>query len=372
VEHLLEVLKILDGGVNSDRSKVLAYAEQLASKLDTKGDSKAAEAIRRTIRGANGREVSPSRVTPVLPVDSESRFALADERVFEPAEVRLVVDGHVATQVDEFIRHVRGSAALIASGIGIAPSLLVHGPPGCGKTELAKHIAAQLQVPLLTARTDTLVSSFLGSTSKNLRLLFEHAMGRPCVLFLDEFDAIAKLRDDQHELGELKRVVVSLLQNIDALDSKTVLLAATNHEHLLDRAIWRRFAFRIQLGTPSLEARHRLLTSFLGIHAPTGIDIAELATATVGLSGAELRTICESARRSAVLNSEDAVPDGDLLWRIARARVNNLEQLSLPEQLGRMRRISRKLFTVRRLAKMFDISTGKVSMLVKGKGGTNE
>src|SRR4029077_10470965 len=108
------------------------------------------------------------------------------------------------------------------------PSLLIYGPPGCGKTQLARHVAEELHLPLLTARVDTIVSSYLGNTSKNIRSLFEHAMARPCVLFLDEFDAIAKLRDDQHELGELKRVVISLLQNIDALDSSITLIPATD------------------------------------------------------------------------------------------------------------------------------------------------
>ena len=96
--------------------------------------------------------------------------------------------------------------------------MLLYGPPGVGKSETAKYVAARLEVPLYTVRTDSLVSSYLGSTSKNLRSVFDFVSAEPCVLFLDELDAIAKQRDDSQELGELKRVVISLLQNIDKLN----------------------------------------------------------------------------------------------------------------------------------------------------------
>lgn len=368
MEHFLEVLKILDGAVNADRKKVLAYAEQLAAKLEAKGDAKAAEGVRRTIRGGKTRELAASRVLPGLPVDSESRLDLADERVVARGDVHIILDEQTRRRVDEFVDHVRASDELIANGVGIAPSLLIYGPPGCGKTELAKHVAAELQLPLLTARTDTLVSSYLGSTSKNLRMLFEHAMGRPCVLFLDEADAVAKLRDDQHELGELKRVVVSLLQNIDALDNKTVLLAATNHEHLLDRALWRRFAFHLRIDLPGPEACAALFTEFLGKAAPANLDLDQVAVAAAGMSGAEIRHVCEDARRAAVLARVPKVPEADLLLRLARTRVEGLDSLPLRERLASARNLSPKVFTVRRLAEMFEVSTGKVSGLLRDRG----
>ncbi len=364
MEHLLEVLKILDGAVNADRSKVAAYAEQLASKLDASGDKRAAVSIRNTVSKGKALDLAPSRLSQSLPVDGESRLALADERRYSHEEVHVVLDEPMAARVEEFIRHVRGSDELIASGVGIAPSLLVHGPPGCGKTELAKHVAAELQLPLLTARTDALISSYLGSTSKNLRVLFEHAMARPCVLFLDEFDAVAKLRDDQHELGELKRVVVSLLQNIDALDNKTVLVAATNHGHLLDRAIWRRFAFKLEMTLPAAAARENLFRQFLGTHAPTGLDLPHLAAAAEGMSGADIRHLCEEARRGAILNRNTTIPDDDLLLRLARIRVPGFDLMKLRVRVAAARRISRKLYNVRRLAKMFSVATGTVSTLL--------
>lgn len=367
MNHLLEVLKILDGAVNADRTKVANYAEQLAIKLEAEGDTRSAERIRSTVRGGRMTELSSARLTPSIPVDGESRLALADERLFKSDDISVFLNDITQTQVRDFVRYVGASDRLIASGVGIAPSLLVHGPPGTGKTELAKLISAQLGIPLLTARMDALVSSYLGSTSKNLRQLFEHAMGRPCVLFLDEFDAVAKLRDDQHELGELKRVVVTLLQNLDALDNKTVVLAATNHSHLLDAAIWRRFAFRIQLGLPEAEIRAQMFEHFLVNHRPRKLAVRSLAVAAEGLSGADIRGLCEDARREAILSGHEHVSESGLLIRIARIRVPGIDSMPLRDRLNSTRSLNPKLFTVRRLSDLFNVSTGKVSMLLRKK-----
>ena len=115
---------------------------------------------------------------------------------------------------------------------------------------------------MYVARLDGLISSFLGSTSKNIRALFDFAAKTPCVLFLDEFDAIAKLRGDSQELGELKRVVNSFIQNLDTLGSQSIVIAATNHQELLDSAIWRRFSYRLALDFPAADLREKMWTAF--------------------------------------------------------------------------------------------------------------
>ena len=369
MQHLLEVLKIIDGAVNADRTKVVAYTEQLAAKLDGEGNSRSAARLRRAIVQGKTQQLNTAR-SPLgkqLPVDSESRMTLADEEAFDRAEtVDVFLERDVEATVEEFLDYVKAADRLITQGVGISPSLLAHGPPGCGKTELGRHIAARLELPLLTARTDSLISSYLGSTAKNLRMLFEHAMSRPCVLFLDEFDAVAKLRDDRHELGELKRVVVSLLQNIDALDNQTVLLAATNHEHLLDPAIWRRFAYHVRLERPSVVVREKLLRKFLGEFADDK-QVAMLAAASEGLTGADLRQISEDAKRNAILASQPHVDQAHLLCRTARLRAPEqfANGVDLAHRLRAIRELDSRVFTYRRLAEMFDISVGHVSNLIK-------
>ena len=365
MKHLLEMLKIIEGGLSSDRAKVLAYGDQLAAKLASEGEARAAEALRRVLSASTPRHASAAGVAPSLPVDGESRMPLADVVFVKRGDAPVILPRGTSAEVAEFLSHIRCSDLLLAGGVSLSPSMLMFGPPGCGKTQLAKHIASELELPLVTARADSLISSYLGSTAKNLRLLFEHARNRPCVLFLDEFDSVAKLRDDRHELGELKRVVVSLLQNLDALDNSTIVIAATNHEHLLDTAIWRRFGYRLRVTLPDTEARRQLAELFLADQRPEDAPLELIAEITDGLSGADLRAICEDARRIALLGRRERVDGAELLRRIAKYRVPSLHALPVPEQLRRVRALDPKLYTIRRLSEMFGVSTVKVSNLLR-------
>jgi SpoVK/Ycf46/Vps4 family AAA+-type ATPase len=370
MEHFLEILKIIEGAVNADFAKVVAYAEQLSAKLDKNGDEKSARRVRSALANARTRELTLSRAGQIskVPTDSESRLSLADEMSYQSEEVFLVLESDVQSTVDEFLTFVRSADYLIAEGIGISPSLLIHGPPGCGKTQLGHYIAAQLDLPLLTARSDGLISSYLGNTAKNLRNLFEHAMQRPCILFLDEFDALAKLRDDQYELGELKRVVISLLQGIDALDNKTILLAATNHEHLLDPAVWRRFAFKIKLEKPAIEIRKKLFEHYLGEFEENGFCQA-YAEVSAGLTGSDIRQLAEDAKRHALVSGHRKIEETGMLRRILQLRLpeKQNENSNIAERIRRIRSLNHKVFTFQRLADIFGVSRATAHRAVREK-----
>ena len=143
--------------------------------------------------------------------------------------------------------------------------VLLAGEPGNGKTTLAEALAHALMVPFVVARYDGLIASYLGETASRLKKLFEYVRTRSCVLFFDEFDTIGKERGDIHETGEIKRVVSSLLLQIDALPSHVVVVTATNHPELLDRAVWRRFQLRFELARPSSEGHRGLLRRGWGL-----------------------------------------------------------------------------------------------------------
>lgn len=373
MDYLLEISRIIDGAVKGDRAKVSAYVEQLARKLREAGDSAAADRLVRTAQQTKGAEVSPAIAGAArLPVDSESRLALADEEWLSADDVSIVLEPAIESQIAEFVQYVHAADRLMANRVGIAPSMLIYGPPGVGKTELARYIAANLNLPLVTARSDSLISSFLGSTAKNLRLLFEHARSRPCVLFLDELDSVAKLRDDQHELGELKRVVVSLLQNIDALENETVVLAATNHHHLLDPAVWRRFAYKLQLTPPELSARKQLFELFLDGYLASESEADEFASIAEGMTGADIRHICENAIRAAVLANEPEANPVNVLRGIVQRRLDTAIDFSTPDAdvVHTIHELDSRVFTQKRLAAMFNSSEPTISRRLK-PGGTN-
>jgi len=370
--YLFAVLKIVEGAVNDDHDKVIGYAQQLCEQLEADGEKEAVKRLRQilgrskvTKMGLAKATASTTMAPSLLPVDSESRLPTANEERFQPGEVELSLSPDSEQRVRQFLAYFRAADRLIASGVGVSPSLLMFGPPGCGKTQLAKFIAAELGLPLITARVDGLISSYLGSTAKNLRLLFEHAMSRPCVLFLDEVDALAKMRDDSKELGELKRVVISLLQNIDAMGKDHVLIAATNHEHLLDPAIWRRFAYKLHLKEPDATSREWMARRFFGPFATE--ELVEVVVAlTEGLTGDQLRHIAEDCIRGAILGDRNSVSLHDAVDAVLTVHPKGLDaKAPRDEQIRTLRKLDPKAFTQSRLAQMFGVSQGQVSKLLK-------
>ena len=202
--------------------------------------------------------------------------------------------------------------------------VLLVGPPGNGKTSLAEAIAEALAVPFFVVRYDAIIGSFLGETASRLRRVFDYARTTPCVLFFDEFDAVGKERGDVNETGEIKRVVTSLLMQVDALPSYTVVVAASNHPELLDRAVWRRFQFRLELPAPTKAQLGRYFEVFAGtMDEPLGMVPNTLARSLGSISYAEAEEFCAGVRRRLALSlgegSLKSIVAGQLkLWK-ARA-----------------------------------------------------
>ena len=230
-----EILRIIEAGLDRDKDKVKNYALLLSKKLADDGDLKSSKRIDSLLaKKNNGSAMTDALVAP--PVDQESRMGIVDID-YCPAQPEIILSPAIQARLIDFENTIKIKDKLDNMGMPFNMSLLLYGPPGCGKTSIAYYLAHRLGLPLVTARLDALISSLLGNTAKNLRRVFDFANRQPCVLFLDEFDAIAKARDDQHELGELKRVVNSLLQNMDTYCQHGVLIAATNHQELLDDAL---------------------------------------------------------------------------------------------------------------------------------------
>jgi len=301
-----ELVRIINGALRLDVEKVRNYTSFLADKLEKEGEKTTADRLRKLLDEA-GHQLHPADTSfaRALPVDTDSRFPLIERvNLKSLRESPVVLAAEQLDIVHEFLSVARSHAQLDEQGMPGSISLLMYGPPGTGKSRLARHIAHELGLELYVARLDGLISSFLGSTSKNIRALFEFAAKTPCVLFLDEFDAIAKLRGDTHELGELKRVVNSFIQNLDSLGPHSIVIAATNHEELLDAAVWRRFSYRLALGYPGPELRAQMWQHFAGSLGFEERDVALLVDLSDGFSGSDIDEVAKRLKRRGLMAKE--------------------------------------------------------------------
>lgn len=372
MDHLSEVLKILDGALRANASMAANYAGLLADKLEEAGLRQQARQVRERLARApvalaSVQDASRGISLSNLPVDGESRLHTVDVSQPAPGDISLVLPNAIESRVKEFLEGVRHHDALVQAGAAMPNRLLMHGPPGTGKTQLARWISGDLRLPLLTVRCDTLVSSLLGQTSRNLRRVFEYAENLPCVLFLDEFDALAGARGNERDVGELQRVVIALLQNIDALPDSTILLAATNHDQLLDPAIWRRFSYRIPMPMPDATGRDSLWRHFLGSYAPEGLDMRGLVARSDGVTGALIEQVCLDAKRSAVIAGLPNVDENELFRRLGLtlALVERVPLSTRDAEIRWLRRWDRKLFSLRTLAKLYSISLRQVTSITQ-------
>lgn len=244
------------------------------------------------------------------------------------------------------------NAKLAEHNLPVANRLLLCGPPGCGKTMTANAIAHELGLPMAYVRLDGLVSSYLGQTSVNLRKVFTSVGTMPIVLFLDEFDAIAKKRDDGNEMGELKRVVTALLQNFDNMPDNVFLIAATNHEHLLDPAIWRRFNYVINFGYPDDEQRAELIGRWLAEYrVEHNLDIKKLTAPTVDRSTAQIKELVISVAKRYV-TTDKAVTMDDFIELLIQQLTNNANGTGIVEVAADLNKKGASVRTLAKILKM--------------------
>lgn len=278
--------KVVEALVAEEREKQHhVLADRLAAYLHTNGNG----ASQASSNGPSTRN-SP---TSELYVETEPHRHLDD----------LILPSGISDACRELVEEQHRADLLRSHGLEPRHRVLLAGPPGNGKTSLAEAIAFELAVSLVVVRYESVIASYLGETAIRLSRLFEQVRSRRCVLFFDEFDVVGKERGDVHETGEIKRVVSSLLLQVDALPSYVVVVTATNHPELLDRAVWRRFQLRLRIPRPSATLIQEWFERFerrLGTRL--GVPTAVLAKRLNGLSFAEVEQFGLDVQRRYVLS----------------------------------------------------------------------
>ncbi len=248
-----------------------------------------------------------SMLADSLPTDRERQTCLVDVRQPDRRIQDILLTKDSSGIVERVLQENRKAEVLRVHGLQPATKLLFCGPPGCGKTLCSEIIASELGLPLLYTRFDAIVSSYLGETAANLRKVFEYASSGRWVVLFDEFDAIGKARDDATEHGELKRVINSFLQLLDGFTAPSILIAATNHEQLLDPALWRRFDEIVTFPNPSVHEIRSLLGMKLKFFPRSGLDRKSAASRLTGMSHADVERVCVDSIKATILQDKDSI-----------------------------------------------------------------
>jgi SpoVK/Ycf46/Vps4 family AAA+-type ATPase len=298
------LISLIKAGSSGDRRSFHAtteaiIAEERAKRHDVLAD-RLSKASQQNGNGNGNRMSAPSLVT----TDPLSRGKDFISEIIPRRRLEDLVLSPAARQgIQELVEEQHRADVLRAHGLEPRSRILLVGPPGTGKTTLAEALAEAVSVSLFVVRYELMIGSYLGETAARLKRVFDYARTTPCVLFFDEFDAIGKERGDTHETGEIKRVVTSLLMQIDELPSYTIVAAATNHPELLDRAAWRRFQVRLSLPLPTQKELAEYIGSFIGrFDEPMATSPVGIAKNLGNVSYAEAEQFCLDVRRRQVLS----------------------------------------------------------------------
>lgn len=315
------------------------------------------------LRTSPARGVATPVASTIQPVDKESRLPLV--RVEDPVVVTVqpVHTPAIRATLEQLVAEHTDPGTLLAAGLAPTRTALFIGPPGVGKTLTARWMAEALGLPLIVLDLASVMSSLLGRTGENVRRVLEYAKQTPCVLLLDELDAVAKRRDDITEIGELKRLVTVLLQEIDMWPEGALLLAATNHADLLDPAVWRRFEVMVEFPLPEGDLLTAAMQGYLRDEQVPLDTVTLLAVAYRGTSFSDIEREVMRARRMAAVHG---VPLEDALLSVTRSRFRDLpvsERVRLASDLMRTTGASQ-----RRIHELTGVSRDTLRKYTAGKG----
>lgn len=314
--------QLIKSGLQGDINNFRAASEAVIAEERDKKHHLLANDLEKLLYGTQSDQAIPAnhlKLASNMPSNKDSGLSLLELRSTVREQQDVVLSDVAQSALDEIILEHSRADLLRSYGLRPAQKLIFFGPPGCGKTLTAEVLANALSLPLLVIRLDSVISSFLGETASNLRKVFDYIAEYPCVALFDEFDALAKDRGDSADHGELKRSVNAVLQMIDSYRGNSILIATTNYESLLDKAVWRRFDEAVQFDMPNLEQIKRLLSIKLsGVRRQFDPSDAKIATLFKGMSHADIERVLRRAIKEMILSGKEFLDKQHLDASLAR------------------------------------------------------
>jgi SpoVK/Ycf46/Vps4 family AAA+-type ATPase len=311
------VLKLVKSGMNGDKSLFTKTVEAMIAEESNKKHSIFAKQLQSSLK---------ENVSNNIRVSTNGISSLLYEKLPEKSIEDIILSNHTLKTIKDFIEEQNRADLLRAHNIEPRNRILLVGPPGNGKTSLAEALASSLTLPFYTVQYEGIIGSYLGETANRLKTLFDFVRTQKCLIFFDEFDAIGKERGDTHETGEIKRVVSSLLLQIDKLPSYVVVVTATNHAELLDKAVWRRFQMRLNLEKPTTK---EIIIYLEHIQQSIGMSFEYsnkvIAQKLHGLNFSEIEEFALDIQRKYVLSAPDANTK-----KIVRSVISELDRRYVP------------------------------------------
>lgn len=318
-----QLLALMKSHIKGDDDHFYSVALQVAAHEARQGHAKLAQELKALVdagRKEQGRPKIRNRSPLPLAQPKGDLASLVDVHYSDVRLTSMVLQPKTEDRLRRVLLEVRQQHRLLAHGLSPRRKLLLLGPPGCGKTMTASALAGELHLPLFTVLLDGLITKFMGETAAKLRILFEAMTETRGVYFFDEFDAIGSRREERLDVGEIRRVLNSFLQFLEKDQSDSLIIAATNHPDLLDRALFRRFDDVLEYAFPDSEIISRLLQGRLSSFDTKAVDWPAMVTAAEGLSQAEVARAAQEAAKRVVLSNREAVSDEDLLIAIAECK----------------------------------------------------
>lgn len=311
-----------------NKEKFLEIAHEIVREEEKKSHHLLAKDLKEILREiANGKSLSENLISKryknaiPIPRDTEKGFPLLEIKEFDFDWSEVILRQELKTAIEQIVDEIRQSGVLASYGLRPKQKVLFCGPPGTGKTISSQVISSVLRFPLVYIRFDSIVSSFLGETASNLRKIFNYIEHGQWVVLFDEFDIIGKHRDDPHEHGEIKRVVNNFMQMLDNYNGESLLIAATNHQHLLDPGLWRRFDEVLFFDIPDEERRKQIFLKYLRVfEKDKDLNLDFLIKDTENFSPSDIAQTCWESLKKAILKDRKKIGMEDLLWAIAQQK----------------------------------------------------